>query len=191
MPQFTAPGGGASITIDTRANILASAPAQPTTAFATDTLEPFLWDGSAWYIAPLELVEQPNAVDMGLQPPMVQNDRAGYTSDSITDKVIYNSAIGGNANSDEGSIRTTDGNFQVFLLGEWVDLPGARFRENDDGTYAYEAKPLGLDYYLTFASGNSEQYIGLNGLPIIQEYNSPSMGAYPVHQQIVGRRITA
>lgn len=189
MPIFVAPGG-ASITIDTRANILASSPAQTTAAFASDTLEPMLWSGSAWYVAPLELIQQANAVDMGLQPPMVVNDRAGYSASYITDKTIYNSAIGGNANTAEGGIRTSSGVLQAYLNGTWNDIVlGFRFREDDNGYYELEHRPIGFDWWIEVLSGNSDD-LGLNGLPLAQQYQV-SMGAYPVHQQIVGREITA
>jgi len=190
MPIFVAPGGGASITIDTRANLLASTPAQATAALASDTLEPMLWDGAAWYVAPLELIEQANAVDMGLQPPMVQNDRSGYSATYITDKTIYNSAIGGNANEDEGSVRTSSGVLQAYLNGTWADVvTGFRFREDSAGYYELEHKPVGFTWWLEVMSGNSDD-LGLNGLPLVQQYRV-SMGAYPVHEQIQGREITA
>lgn len=189
MPIFVAPGG-ASITIDTRANLLASTPAQTTAAFASDTLEPMLWSGSAWYVAPLELIAQANAVDRGLQPPMVANDRAGYTAAYITDKTICNSAIGGNANTAEGSIRVSSGEMQVYLTGEWkTAVTGFRFREDSAGYYELEHKPVGFTWWLEVMSGNSDG-LGLNGLPLAQQYQV-SMGAYPVHQQVVGREITA
>jgi len=178
-----------AVTVDTRAALLASTPDAETLAFCSDTLEMLLWDGSAWYVAPLELIEQPNDVDMGLLPPMVQNDRAGYTADYITDKTIYNSAVGGNANTDEGSIRVSSGEFQVHLTGEWkTAVTGFRFREDENGGYELEHKPIGFDWWLEVASGNSDE-LGLNGLPLAQGYQV-SMGAYPVHQQVVGREIT-
>lgn len=175
---------------NTRAVILASSPTIRTVALSTDTLEMFVWNGTAWHVAPLELIEQPNAVDMGLLPSMVSNDRAGYTDNYITDKTIYNSAIGGNANTDEGSIRITDGTYQVYLNGTWNDIvTGFRFREDDDGGYELEHRPIGFDWWIEVMSGNSDE-LGLNGLPLAQQYQV-SMGAYPVHQQIVGREILA
>jgi len=175
---------------DTRSNILASSPAVRTVALSTDTLEMFIWVGAAWYVAPLELIAQPNAVDMGLLPPMVTNDRAGYSADYLSDKTIYNSAIGGNANTDEGSVRTSDGAFQAYLNGTWNDVvTGFRFREDDNGAYELEHRPIGFDWWIEVMSGNSDD-LGLNGLPLAQQYQV-SMGAYPAHQQIVGREITA
>jgi len=176
--------------LDTRVNILASSPATKQLAFATDTLEMFYWTGSAWYVAPLELIQQANAVDMGLQPPMAVNDRAGYSADYITDKAIYNSRILGNANSTEGSIRTSSGVLQAYLNGTWADVvTGFRFREDSAGYYELEHKPVGFTWWLEVMSGNSDD-LGLNGLPLAQQYRV-SMGAYPVHEQIVGRSITA
>jgi len=174
----------------TRSAILASSPTIRTVALSTDTLEMFVWNGIAWHVAPLELIEQGNTVDMGLLYPMVQNDRAGYTADYITDKTIYNSAIGGNANTDEGSIRVSGGTYQVYLSGTWNDVvTGFRFREDDNGAYELEHRPIGFDWWVEVMSGNSDE-LGLNGLPLAQQY-SVSMGAFPVHQQVVGREITA
>lgn len=179
-----------SLVSDIRKNIIASTPTQRTVALSTDTLEMFVWSGSAWYVAPLELIEQPNVADMGLTPPMVANDRAGYSATYITDKTIYNSAIGGNANTDEGSIRVSSGTYQAYLNGTWNDIVlGFRFREDDNGAYELEHRPIGFDWWIEVMSGNSDE-LGLNGLPLAQQY-SVSMGAYPVHQQIVGREITA
>ena len=176
--------------IDTRANLLASSPASPTSAFASDTLEPMLWNGSAWYVAPLELITQANAVDMGLQPPMVANDRAGYTADYITDKALYNVRVLGNANTTDGNVRTSNGVFQFYANGAWNDVvTGFRFREDSAGYYELEHKPVGFTWWLEVMSGNSDD-LGLNGLPLAQQYRV-SMGAYPVHEQIVGRSITA
>lgn len=175
---------------DTRTNILASSPTVRTVALSTDTLEMFVWDGAAWYVAPLELIAQPNAIDMGLTPPMVVNDRAGYSADYITDKTIYNSAIGSNANTDEGSVRTSSGVLQAYLNGVWADVvTGFRFREDSAGYYELEHRPVGFDWWIEIMSGNSDE-LGLNGLPLMQQYQV-SMGAYPVHEQIVGREITA
>lgn len=174
----------------TRAAILASTPTLRSAALSTDTLEMFIWDGSTWYVAPLELIEQANAVDMGLQPPMVQNDRAGYSADYITDKSIFNSRVLGSDVDEEGSIRTSSGELQVYLSGEWqTAVTGFRFREDDNGGYELEHRPIGFDWWIEVLSGNSDE-LGLNGLPLAQQY-SASMGAYPAHVQIVGREITA
>jgi len=190
MPVYTAPGG-ASITIDTRARLLASTPAKPTAALASDTLEPMVWNGSAWYVAPLELIAQPNAVDMGLLPPMVANDRAGYTADYITDKTIYNSAIGGSAATTNGGVRVSSSTLQAYLNGTWNDVvTGFRFREISANNYALEHKPIGFTLWLEVDSGNSQGDLGLNGLPLVQGYQV-SMGAYPPNQLITSRTITA
>lgn len=176
--------------LDTRANILASSPTARSIALTSDTLEMFYWSGSAWYVAALELIAQPHAIDIGLTTPMVASDRAGYSAAYITDKTIYNSAIGGNANSSEGSIRTSSGVLQSYLNGTWADVvTGFRFREDSAGYYELEHKPIGFTWWIEVLSGNSDD-LGLNGLPLAQQYRV-SMGAYPVHEQIVGRSITA
>ena len=183
-------GNSSSLTVETRANILALTPTATGYAFSSDTNEAFLWDGSAWWVAPLELNEQPNAIDMGLLPPMVTNDRSGYTAEYITDKIIYNSLILGSAVDEEGSVRTVSGAMQVYLNGTWNHVvTGFRFREDDTGGYQLEHKPIGFTWWVEVANGNSDE-LGLNGLPLAQGY-AVSMGAYPVHEQIVGRTIDA
>lgn len=189
---FEAEGTAAALLpiVETRANLLALTPTENAVGFASDTLEMLFWNGSAWHVAPLELIEQANAVDIGLQFPMVQNDRAGYTAEYITDKAIYNSRILGNANATEGSVRTGSGVLQVYLNGTWADVvTGFRFREDSAGYYELEHKPIGFTWWVELSSGNSDD-LGLNGLPLAQQYRV-SMGAYPVHEQIVGRSITA
>jgi len=180
-----------TVVSNTRAIILASSPTVRTVALATDTLEMFAWDGLAWYVAPLELIVQPNAVDMGLLPPMVQNDRAGFNATSITDKTINNSAIGVNTNTTEGSIRVSSGALQIYLLGVWNDVvTGFRFREDSvSGQYELEHRPIGFTSWIEVMSGNSDA-LGLNGLPLTQGYVT-SIGPYPAHAQIVGREITS
>ena len=191
MPHASkASGTGAAGVINTRANILATSPSAETWAFATDTSEIAVYDGSAWHFAPLELVQQDNTVDMGLQSPMITNDRIGYSADYITDKSIYNSRILGSAVEQDGSIRTSSGVLQVYLNGTWNDIvTGFRFREDDDGTYELEHRPVGFTWWIEVLSGNSDQ-LGLNGLPLAQQYRV-SMGAYSVHEQVVGREIDA
>lgn len=175
--------------MDTRANILASTPTARTIALSSDTLEMYLWSGSAWYVAPLEFIQQANGIDIGLLPPMVHNDRAGYSATDITDKTIYNSVIGGNARTVEGGIRVVSGVLQAYLLGAWADvMTGFRFREDSAGRYELEHKPVGFTQWIEVVSGNSDD-LGLNGLPLTQGY-ATSIGPYPVHQQIVGREIT-
>lgn len=177
--------------VATRAVILATTPAAKSVAFASDTLEFALWDGSAWYFAPLELTVQTNAVDIGLATDLVKNDRAGYSADYITDKSIYNSRILGSEVTSEGSIRTSSSVLQVYLSGVWKDVvTGFRFREDpNSGYYELEHKPVGFTQWIELMSGNSDD-LGLNGLPVVQGY-ATSMGAYPPHEQIIGREITA
>lgn len=177
--------------IDTRANILASTPSAAQVAFCSDSLEMAFWNGSAWYFHPLELNAIPNGVDMGLLPPMVQNDRSGYTATAITDKVIHHSTIGANANTVTGGIRVSSGALQIYLNGTWNDVvTGFRFRENSAGGYALEQKPVGFNLWIEVDSGNSASDLGLNGLPLVQGYQI-SMGAYPAYPRIVGRTITS
>lgn len=171
---------------NTRANLLASTPAGPVLAYATDTAELFIYN-SGWYVFPLEADAEVAAPDMGLQHPLVDNDKSGYTAEMITDKSIYNSRILGSAVDQAGSIRTTtSGTFQVYLNGTWNDVViNFRLREDSTGAYEFEHRPVGFSEWIEILSGNGNT-LGLNGLPIVQQY-TVSMGAYPVNVHIKGR----
>lgn len=42
-------GSSTTLTVDTQANILATSPSSPAIAFATDTGDFMVWDGSGWW----------------------------------------------------------------------------------------------------------------------------------------------
>jgi hypothetical protein len=174
---------------DTRANILArSSDPTPTFALATDTRELLVWDGTNWNALPLEVNVELQAPDMGAHSPdgLGASDRAGYYDDAITDKTLHNVRLLYSVLEEEGSIRTTpDGVLQVYLNGVWNDVViNFRLREDPDGNYEFEHMPIGFTEWIEILSGNSDT-LGLNGLPIIQQYRG-SMGAYPVPLQIDG-----
>lgn len=174
------------LTTNTRSTILATTPSVPTVAYATDTQELFVYN-SGWYVFPLEADAENAAPDIGLQFPMVSNDKSGYDADYITDKTFQNVRILENALTSAGAIRTTtSGTFQVYLNGVWNDVViNFRFREDSTGAYELEHKPIGFTEWIEINSGNGNMS-GLNGLPIIQQYVA-SMGACPAHVQIKGR----
>lgn len=189
MPIAILQAAGLTITIDTRANILASTPTGSALGFATDTNEFFIYN-SGWFVAPLELQIDDGTPDMGLQPPTIFNDRAGYSDEYITDKSIYNSRLLGSVVEEEGSIRTSNGTFQIYLNSTWNDVViNFRFREQTDdeggSNYQLEHNPIGLDEWYEVLSGNSDQK-GLNGLPITQNYHT-DMGAYQTPIRVQGR----
>lgn len=169
------------ITVDTKANILALSPAGNQLAYATDTTEFYLYDGSNWKVAPLELQTEAQAPDMGAYEAggLGISDKAGYYSDVITDKDLSSVKLKEYyRTAGEGAVRTTtDGEFQVYLNGVWNDVViNFRLREDSDGNYEFEHNPVGFDLWYEIMSGNSD-ILGIDGKPIIQQYTT-SMGAY-------------
>lgn len=179
------------LTVKSRANILALTPHQPVLAFASDSHELFLHDGAAWRVAPLELYVEPQVPDMGAYVigglgDGLDTDKAGYHKDWIAEKTIYHSKIGYSAVEEEGSIRVTASGCQIYFDGSWQDVVmNFRLREDNAGYYEFEHKPIGFTMWLEIMSGNSMDDLGLNGLPLVQQY-SVSMGAYPVKLHIDG-----
>lgn len=165
-------GGGATISVDTRTNILDSTPAEPGIALAEDTLQFLVWDGTTWHVASIGLsAESPNP-DMGYTQ---DSDKGGYTKTSITNKKLYNMTLQGNVNPENGAIRVdttqTPNRFQVYLRGQWNTYYDDFTIENNDLRHT----PLDKQIYVW--RGDSVE-VGLNGRSIIQEYQV-SMGAFP------------
>lgn len=186
MPVAILQATGLTITIDTRANILASTPTGNALGFATDTNEFFVYN-TGWYVAPLELKADNGTPDIGLQWPMVNNDKSGYTAKWITNKSIFNSRILGSSIEEEGSIRTVDGELQVYLNGTWeTAVTGFRFRQDDDWLYHLEWLPTGFTKWIDVATGDSTDDLGLNGLPLVQNYIA-DIGPYPTPIRLQGR----
>ena len=175
--------------IDTKANILAdSSPIAGKIGYATDTLEFYLYDGTNWKVAPLELETETATPDMGAYNAdgLGVSDKAGYYKYPITDKNLSNVRILGNARDEEGAIRTTtSGIFQIYLNGVWNDVViNFVLREDASGTYELEHAPVGFNWYYEVMSGNSDN-IGIDGKPVVQNYSS-SMGAYQRDLEISG-----
>jgi len=175
------------ILLDTKANILATTPASGKLAYATDTLEFYLYDGTNWKVAPLELKTDSANPDMGAYD-MKQagylglgvSDHSGYYDDWITDKSLSNVKLLQSTIDEEGSIRTTtSGVFQVYLNGVWNDVViNFRLREDNSGAYEFEHMPIGFTEWIEIMSGNSDK-LDLDGRPMLLQYSS-SMGAYQV-----------
>jgi len=178
-PLATGSGGGATLTVETRANILALTPTKSGIAYATDTNEFLLWDddNSEWRVASLELQIELPAPDMGAMIPggLGLTDKAGYYTDAITDKTLSNILLGGNARTENGGLRidvTQDPDtLEVYLRGAWQSIIYDFTTEYDD------LRHTPLDEQIHVQSGNSVS-VGLNGLPIVQDYQV-SMGANP------------
>lgn len=168
------------VTVATLATILATTPTVTTLAYATDTSEFLLYDGTNWKVMPIELETEAAAPDIGAHEVvgLGKSDKAGYYKDAITDKSLSNIRILGNVRTEEGAIRTTaSGIFQVYLNGVWNTVViNFVFREDSTGKYELEHIPVGFSWYYEIMSGNSNE-VGLDGYPIIQQYTA-NMGVY-------------
>ena len=165
--------------IDTKANILATSPSIPQTAFATDTTEFFVWDGTSWNVASIGLTEESQNPDMGYTQ---KSDKAGYTKTCITDKYLHNVVLQGNAREENGAIRIDvtkePDTLEVYLRGVWQSILYDLTAESGD----FRHTPLNEQIYIWRGDSVS---VGLNGQPIIQEYKV-SMGAYPDRATLSG-----
>jgi hypothetical protein len=159
--------------VDTRANILAVDPSEKSFAFATDIRRLYISDGTNWYqIVPNGAVIDLETPDMGYEQ---DSARTGYGDDYITDKRLSNILIGSNDRNENGGLRvdvTKDPDtFEIYLRGMWQTIVYDMTTVNGD----FRHTPLNEPIYIW--RGDSV-LIGLNGRPIIQEYQV-SMGAYP------------
>ena len=169
--------------VDTHANILASTPTAGKMAFATDISRLLIGNGTVWKEASSVLKTRTSTPDIGKNQ---DSSLDGYTDVDITDKILYNTSILGNANSTEGSVRTVNGKFQVYLNSVWNDIVmNLRLRESASEAYAFQHNPIGFAWWYEVNSGDSVE-LALNGLPFIQQY-SADMGAFPYPLIIQGR----
>lgn len=159
--------------VDTKANILNTTVITAPTAFASDSKEFFVHDGTAWQLAGLKLTEELPNPDMGKQN---DNPRQGYKANYLTNKWIYNSILGGNTLAVDGAIRIdhtqTPKLLQFYDNGEWRSLKVFTFTDalnHIGGTTDFQVH-----------NGNSFKK-DLNGNPLIQNYEVP-MGCYAPRQ---------
>lgn len=167
-------------TIDTRENILALSPAEPQMAYATDTEELLLWDGSAWRVASIALSEISVGQDQGWTQ---DNDKRGYGEDYTDGKKHTSMGIGAfNETPYEGAIKVDASQspitFEIYLRGQWNQIFYDFQMVNGDLEHIPET------YVIDVRSGNSNE-VGLNGIPIVQEY-SVDHGCYPYPTVIDG-----
>lgn len=177
-----------SITVATKAAILALTTTAGKIGFSSDTLELWMADGSTWRKIPFALVPDTSSPDMGY---LQDSSRIGYGTTYVTDKTLNNTVIGSNGTASTGGVRvTTAGVFQVYLNGSWNTVV-TNFILREDATFGYtfEHMPVGFTQYLEIMTGQSLSNLGLNGLPITNAYKT-SMGAYPAPAVIGGRSIT-
>ena len=113
------------------------------------------------------------------------NDTKGYGINYVSNKTLAYCRISSSALNEEGAVRIKDNIFQTYIGGAWQDVvTNFRFREDENGNFELEHKPIGFTGWIEVNSGNSD-LLGLNGLPITQNY-ATSMGAYPVPLELDG-----
>jgi len=166
-------GGGAGLTINTKAAILASAPSSPGSAFATDTGESFVWDGSGWQVAPLMSSPEVAAPDIGYTQ---DNDKLGYSADYLDGKKATNFAIGQfNDQPYNGALRLNQDNhpstMELFARGVWNQL------FYDFQMTSGQLEHIPKEFTINVRSGSSIEK-GLNNVPIVRGY-STDIGVYP------------
>ena len=152
-------------------------------AYATDTNEFFIFNGTQWQKIPFVLVADSATPDMG---NIQTSSRIGLSTDYITDKAIAHCKIGSNDNLTEGSIRYDQPNFQIYRNGAWINITvDVATRLDEVYGYVVEYIPAGYTKYYELMSGNSSSIITLSGLPMVQGYKA-SMGAYSLPQVVDG-----
>lgn len=178
--QYADALGGITFTSDTKANILATTPTAGTYAISTDTEELLLWDGSAWRVASIALSEISVGQDQGWTQ---DNDKRGYGEDYTDGKKHTSMGIGAfNETPYEGAIKVDASQspitFEIYLRGQWNQIFYDFQMVNGDLEHIPET------YVIDVRSGNSNE-VGLNGIPIVQEY-SVDQGCYPYPTVIDG-----
>lgn len=166
--------------VDTRANLLATTPdGDGQIGFTTDYLEAFIAYNSGWYLHPFRLILDPAAPDMGAD--WLENSRIGYGIDYITDKRLSNVSVGSNATTETGALRLNLDNspptLEMYDGTSWGVYVAFDLSNND-------LRHTLLGYAIKVWRGDSVA-LGLNGRPLVQEYQI-SMGAYPVPLVIDG-----
>jgi len=170
----------------TKAEILATTATLGNIAYATDTFEFYMADGTDWRKVPFTLETQAEAPDMGMEQG---SSKLGYRPTYLTNKVLENITIGysNKTTPDNGDLRITTGDYlQIYLGSKWNNIVfNLGFGLYDIG-YTFYHDPVGFTERIEIMSGNSVTNFGLNGLPIVQQY-VVSMGAYPSRTVLGGR----
>lgn len=168
------------VTVDTKATILATSPNKPQAAFATDTSEFYVWDGSGWHVGSIDL----SPITVGQDQGWTQdNDKQGYGEDYTDGKKHTTTGIGAfNGIPYEGAVKVDASQspitFEIYLRGQWNKIFYDFQMVNGDLEHIPES------YVIDVRSGNSNE-VGLNGIPIVQEY-SVDQGCYPYPTVIDG-----
>lgn len=167
---------------DTKNTILSSTPAGNQIAFATDELTFYLYDGTSWRPLAIPVSKTASKLDMGAYGPVQKNNPYGYFDDRMTDKDIVNSTIGHNATTNNGAIRVNTDNdpdtFEIYLRSQWNLIIYDLTTSYGD----FRHVPLTNEIYIWRGDSVAN---GLNGQPIIQEYQT-SMGAEGAYRVLSG-----
>jgi hypothetical protein len=124
----------------------------------------------------------PDLVDMGAEQV---NDVRGYGAGHVAEKTFAYCKFGSEAFEEDGAVRTYNGFLQAYLNNEWEDIvTNFRFREDENGEYELEHKPIGFNSWIEVMSGNSD-LLDPDGNPIVQQYKT-NMGAYSTPLEIDG-----
>ena len=153
--------------VDTKANILATTPNKPKTAFASDTSEFFVYDGSNWQVASIALSTEDANPDAGA---VINNDKQGYGEYIIQHKALYDAALydtvlGANSNGRDGAIgvdwSTSPPVLQLYYDGQWNDF---RVFTVDGAALYYSVGTKDINTY-----GGNGDVLGANGLSVTQQ----------------------
>lgn len=160
---------------NTEVNILALTPTAGLNAFATDTLNYFIADGTNWNRSMFPHTVDNSNPDMGLP---IYNNSWGYGIDYISNKSLNSTKFGFTANNEEGAVRVNTQsliNFlQVYLNGVWKNVTaGFTFREVSG---VLQTLPVGYAWWYEVYSGNSDLKDS-DGSPFVKGYIT-DIGAY-------------
>ena len=172
-------GGGASITLDTRENIMDDTPDNGATAYATDYPAMYLFNDQ-WLQSSAIYLPRSGAVDMGA---LQGSNLAGVGADYITDKRLSNVFIGSNADERLGGVRVVFAASlgrnltQVYLDGAWQTfLTGVNIQTDDTERVPDIEFTDFSPWVLSLITGNSDAK-DANGVPLVQNMKI-DMGAY-------------
>lgn len=190
---YSSASGKSPLTLDTKANILASTATAGKMVYSTDTNELYLADGLVWKKIVFVLATQSATPDIGAyqdsSPIGIFATSATGDTNYISGYSLDNVLIGGTGTAKNGGIRFNNNFLQVYANGAWNNVViGFTFSELTNYGYALTHLPTGLTYPLEVMSGNSITRYGLNGLPVTQGYVT-DIGAYPSYQSVGGAPI--
>ncbi len=178
-PQGDTGPAGPGLVAATRAEILAETPDGDAVRFVSDAYEIAVYTAATgWLFMPWSGIARGANPDIGFFPFPPTAERLGYAEDAITSKRLSNVWLGDNQEARAGAIRVLNDVFGVFLNGSWRDVvTGFRFRERD-GRLSLEIQPTGLSVWIDVTTGDSPDWVGLNGRPIVHNW-TVDLGPYP------------